>query len=323
MLSRVADSLYWMSRYLERAEHTARLVDVNLSLALENTAGAGPSRRWRRLVAGLRTFVPEEVGDDPRDVVNYLTFDRKNTSSVVSCVAGARENARQVREQISSEMWEQVNRLYLTLKTARLDSVWSSQPHAFFRAVKEGTHLFSGTTDATMTHSQGWDFIQVGACLERAINTANQLDVYFTEFVPEGSGNELQTADEYLEWVGLLRTCSGFEAYCKVYRANLNRENIAAFLLLGAQFPRSVRFAVGRMHHDLQGIAAATESPRRSAELLRVSGRLASSLAYASIEEILEGDLSEFLRGVQAQCFQIHDLIHGAYVAYPVEASFA
>ncbi len=177
MLSRVADSLYWMSRYLERAEHTARLLDVNLNQMLESALYA--DLRWERLYRSLRVPALEGGTDEAYRVTQSLTFDTTNSASIISCLASARENARQVREQISSEMWEQLNRLYLHVKSTNIQKIWHGQPHVFLTRVKEGIHLFQGVTDATMSHSEGWHFIRVGCYTERASQTATLLDVHF------------------------------------------------------------------------------------------------------------------------------------------------
>src|SRR5947199_9124171 len=160
MLSRVAESLYWMSRYLERAAHTARVINVHRNSMLDQTGG-DESLRWQRRLLSLRTPLP--TGEiDAYSVTRLLTFDEANDSSIVSCIAAARENARQVRERISSEMWEQLNRLFLQVKHASMEESWHAELHLFFASVKEGVHLFQGITDATMNHSEGWHFIRVG-----------------------------------------------------------------------------------------------------------------------------------------------------------------
>src|SRR5438270_2385277 len=197
MLSRVADNLYWMSRYLERAEHTARLLDVNLHGMLDQTAESA-DHRWDRVLTALSTSLPDGAGHDPYRITQALTTDASNPASIVSCVAGARDNARQVWEQISSEMWEQINRLYLSVSRKRMDEIWQGEPHAFFVDVKEGVHLFQGITDATMTHGEGWQFIQVGRSLERAGETAILLDAHFTSPLASEDG----ATPAYLEWVG-------------------------------------------------------------------------------------------------------------------------
>src|SRR5579862_118933 len=157
MLSRVADSLYWMSRYLERAEHTARLVDVELQLWLDQSPRAGAGR-WRFLLGALQTLPPAEEPLRATSLLDTLVFNRLNPSSIVSCIAGARENLRHVREQCSSEMWEQLNMLYLQMLGKRPEGAWVLESHVFFRSVEEGGQLFQGVTDSTMSHGQGWHF---------------------------------------------------------------------------------------------------------------------------------------------------------------------
>src|SRR5258708_13345316 len=170
MLSRVADSFYWMRRYLEQAEHTARLIDVQLN-QMPDQAGGESNLRGRRLLHSLRT-PPPEGNVDAYSVTQALTFDESRTSSIASCIASARENARQVREQISSEMWEQLNRLFLQVKGTSMEQMWFAEPHKFLNSVKEEIYLFQGITDATMSHSEGWHFIRVAQFLERPTATS-------------------------------------------------------------------------------------------------------------------------------------------------------
>jgi len=317
MLSRVADSLYWMSRYLERAEHTARLIDVQLNQMLDQ-AGGDSNLRWRRLLHSLRT--PPLQGDvDAYSVTQALTFDASSTSSIASCIAAARENARQVREQISSEMWEQLNRLFLQVKDISMEQMWFAEPHKFLNSVKEEIYLFQGITDATMSHSEGWHFIRVGRFLERATATAALLDTPFSVFLTEQTVDENEPLD-YLSWIGLLRSCASFEAYCKVYTAVIRPAHIAEFLLLNAEAPRSIRFACAMMQGALQAIAKATNA-RNSGRVERLIGRLRASLDYYQIEEILSGDMHEYLESIQRQCALIHSGLYQAYIAYPIEVA--
>ena len=317
MLSRVADSLYWTSRYLERAEHTARLIDVGLNLMLDQS-DAAVERRWGRLLESLHA-PPQLVGaSDAYHITQAMTFDSANHASIAACIASARENLRQVREQISSEMWEQLNRLYLQVKETSLDDIWNLSTHEFFRAVKEGAHLFQGITDATMNHGEGWQFIQAGRHLERASATATLLDVYTSEFMAADGADAHE--DSYLDWVGLLKACTAFEAYCKVYTADLRPERIAEFLLLNADCPRSVRFAADVIQTAFLAIAEATGT-RKSGRVNRLAGRLRASLGFGQIDEILEAGLHAYLNDVQRQCAQIHEAIQQTYVAYPIETA--
>jgi uncharacterized alpha-E superfamily protein len=319
MLSRVADSLYWMSRYLERAEHTARLIDVNLSLDMEQ-APADRARRWQRLLASLRAEGPADGSRDPYQIARYLTFDAANASSVLSCVSIARENARQVREQISSEMWEQINRFYFTVGNATFDAVWRRQPHEFFRSVKEGVHFFQGLTDSTLGHEEGWQFIQVGRYLERAVNTVALLGEHYA--AQDAADPQAEFTGAYLEWVGLLRSCTAFEAYCRVYTADLRPDRIAEFLLLDPAFPHSVRFSVEQVGAALEAIAEVTGA-QATARVNRLAGRLRADLRFSQVEEILAGDLQHFLEDIERQCLEIHNAMYETYVAYPIERAVA
>jgi uncharacterized alpha-E superfamily protein len=315
MLSRVADSLYWMSRYLERAEHTARLIGVHLTLSLDQ-AGAG-AQRWRRMLASLRA--EHVAGEDAFGYARSLTFDMQHEGSVVACIAQARENARQVREQISTEMWEQINRLYLTVRAADALRAWDDEPLRFYQAVKEGAQLFQGVTDSTMTHGEGWRYISLGRYLERAMSLAALLDVHCGSF-PQGRQRAM-TTDEYFEWLGLLKSCTAWEAYCKVYSADLLPDCIVEFLLLNNAFPHSVHFAIERVQHALDAIADLTGT-RKQGRVHRLAGRLLAQLSYAQIDEVLsENNLHTYLREVQESCGAIHDGIYAAYVAYAVEAA--
>src|ERR1700752_5355196 len=178
MLSRVADSLYWMSRYLERAEHTARWIEVDLQLRLHQSPGSAAGR-WLRLLNALQTLGPEDAKVDAASITHLLTLARTNPSSILSCVAAARENLRQVREQWSSEMWEQLNRLYLQVSNTSKTESWLLNSHIFFRAVQEGAHLFQGVTDSTISHGEGWQYIQLGRYVERIDTLARLIGAHF------------------------------------------------------------------------------------------------------------------------------------------------
>ena len=218
MLSRVADSLYWMSRYLERAEHTARLVDVELQLWLDESLEAGAGR-WLFLEEALQIRSQETGPTIATSPVHVLAFSRTNTSSILSSIAAARENLRHVREQCSSEMWEQLNRLYLDVIKSGSDEKHASNSHHFFRSVQDGAHLFQGITDATMSHGEGWQYIQLGRYVERTDTLACLIAKTFERF-PSPSDQTVESAG-YLEWIGLLRGCGAFEAYCKTHTAEI------------------------------------------------------------------------------------------------------
>jgi uncharacterized alpha-E superfamily protein len=246
-------------------------------------------------------------------------------------MTAARENARQVREQISSEMWEQLNQLFLQIKRAGVENTWQAQPHHFFRTVKDGAHLFQGITDSTLSHSEGWHFIQAGRFLERAGATAALLDAHVSELtypptrVGRDPGIEMTVPGEkvdYLEMVGLLKSCTAFEAYCKVYTADLSPERIAEFLLLNSEFPRSVRFAAEMIQSALNAITEISGT-RKTARANRLAGRLRASLSFSQIDEIMGSGLRPYLADIQRQCAQIHTAIYQQYVTYPIESALA
>lgn len=312
-LSRVADTLYWLSRYLERAEHTARLLDLQLHLMLDQTQ-ATVEPRFRRLLDALYINPPESLSVNAYAIANLLTFDMSNDNTIVSCIAAARENARHVREQISSEMWEQVNRLYFQVRSSNIDKIWHDQPHLFYQAVKDGCHLFQGITDGTMNNGEGWQFIQVGRYLERACSIARLLSVHYRDFYVDGG----MQARDFMEWTGLLKSCTAFEAYCKVYTADLRPDRIAEFLILNAEFPHSIRFSVKEMFSALQSIASATGS-KHAGRVNRLVGRLRATVDYSQVDEILASGLHRYLENIQDQCSMIHDAIYQAYILYPAD----
>jgi uncharacterized alpha-E superfamily protein len=317
MLSRVADSLYWMGRYLERAEHTARLVNVELQLWLDQSPEMGAGR-WRFLLEALNA--PSAEGPvNPTKLVNTLVFSRSNASSIVSCIASARENLRHVREQSSTRMWEQLNRLYLDVMDTRPEDDWILKSHDFFHLITEGAYLFHGITDATMSHGEGWQFIQLGRYVERADTLTTLLETHFRRMTTDFD-HPVEGA-EYLEWVGLLRDCVAFEAYCKKHTAEIRPLRVAEFLLLNPEFPHSIRFSVDRVNAALHLIDDLTQ---RAAKLpTRIAGRLRAQISYSQIEEIIAEGVHTYLQNVRKDCKEIHGAINEIYFDYPVEAEIA
>ena len=309
--SRVADSLYWIARYLERAGHTIRLIDVRLDLELDRRAN---EEGWdfERLCTAVNCRIKPGAQSNPAALVDSLVFDVANQGSVLACITAARDNARQAREEISSDMWEQVNALYLRLKQVRGEGTWSVRPHYLSRLIIEGVHLFEGVTDATMGHGEGWQFIRAGRFIERAAATAELVDLQFRN-VPQLPAN-------HAEWVGLLRSCAAFEAYCRYYTADVRPDRVAEFLLLNAEFPRSVRFAAARVESALRAIAQLT-GRGAGGRAERLAGRLHASLDYGQVDEILGEDPHAYLEGIARYCGQIHDAAHQSYISYPIESA--
>jgi uncharacterized alpha-E superfamily protein len=327
MLSRVADSLYWMSRYLERAEHTTRLLDVNLNLMLDESP-ISAERRWLRVLQALGRPKNIEWTGEPYALTQALTFDTGNKASILSCIIAARENSRHVREQISTEQWHRLNSLYLQVTRPEMHHQRQSealvagmtQPSEFLQSVMEAVHQFQGVTDSTMNHGEGWQFIQVGRYIERASATALLLQAYHADLWEQPE--RITEGNEYLDWMGLLRSATAFEAYCKVYTADLTPDRIFEFLLLDEEFPHSVRFSIDSLQCALEKIQG--DSGRTRAEALRrLSGRLQSSLNYSSVDEILNQDVPAYLSSIQAQCRAIHETIYELYVDYSIQTALA
>jgi len=317
MLSRVADSLYWMSRYLERAEHTARIMDVQFNLMLE-LSDEPEQDRWLRVLRSLGVSTTGMDGDDARRAAYSLTSDSTSRTSIVHCIIEARENARQVREQISSEMWEQLNRLYIETRRAGSADLWEQGPLDFLHAIKEGSHLFQGITDSTMTHGDGWQFIQCGRFLERASVLSMLVDAHYREF--NLNVDPSFESGDHLEWVGLLKSCTGFEAYCKFHTPETRPDRIADFLILNPSFPHSIRFSVDALETALAAIGAQS-AVRRTSRVERIAGRLRAMLSFSQIEEIMTTGMHSYLHNVLKQCGDVHSALHQVYITYPIEAA--
>jgi uncharacterized alpha-E superfamily protein len=314
MLSRVADSLYWMSRYLERAEHTARVINIQLNLMLERGTGSD-DEYWAHVLGSLGIELKPEEAAQAQTIAVSLVRDSSHRASIVSSVVGARENARQVREQISSEMWEQLNRLFHSVRNAGSGASWDARE--FLQSVKEGAHLFQGITDSTMTHSEGWQFIQAGRYLERTVAVSSLVGEHFRKMhTPDEDGGD----PEHLEWIGLLRSCTAFEAYCKAYTADLKPDRIAEFLVLHPSFPHSIRFSAAALEHAVREIGREV-SGRRSSRVERIAGRMHATLSFGQIDEIMGAGLDAYLKSVLRQCGQVHSALYQTYISYPIEVA--
>lgn len=315
MLSRVADSLYWMSRYIERAENNARILDVNLQVTLDSDE-PGPKadqHAWQPIIATLEDqtrFSSVHSTIDADSVCSFVTFAKENPNSIWSCIAGARENARTVREYISSEMWERINALYLWLKGAEARDLAGGSGIDFYRQVVDMCHQFHGTTDQTLTHGEGWDFIQVGKYIERADNASRLLDLKYHILLPHGE--EVGGTVDTVQWQAVLRSCSAFEAYRKIYRGQVTPWSVTQFILLHDDFPRSVRFCVDALDEALHRISGCDRA-HFSNEAERLSGRLCSEMKYATIDEIFRTGLHEHLDSIQRRLIEIAAAMNQQY----------
>jgi uncharacterized alpha-E superfamily protein len=319
MLSRVADSLYWMSRYLERAENTVRQLDVTMSLLLDSSETSADTR-WQRLLTSLGNPEGVEWNGDADAMTRSMIFDPINAASVTTCVNAARENARQVREEISTEQWQRLNRLYHQMHSPHAQAQFGANMNDFLASVIDGIHLFKGVSDTTMIHGEGWQFIRLGRYLERAYATATLLEVYQESLLD--LGEQEHSGYQYLELVGLLRCCTSFEAYCQVYTADLSPDKILEFLLLNRDFPHALRYSIDGVRQAIDGIQS-LGGRRPPEELLATAGRLHSMLRYTTINEILDGNPGKFLHSIREQCKQIHELIYRYYVQYSIQSALA
>jgi uncharacterized alpha-E superfamily protein len=311
MLSRVADSIYWMNRYVERAENVARFVDVNLNLLLD--APLGVEQQWEPLTVttGDRDLFQERYGSaTAENVLRFLTFDKDYPNSIISCLRAARENARSVREVISSEMWEQVNAFYIMVNEAA-DTGSLADLHIFFPEVKMASHLFAGVMEATMAHTEGWHFGRLGRLLERADKTARILDVKYYILLPsvQAVGSPLDD----LQWIALLKSASAYEMYRKCqYR--ITPRGVTEFLILNRDFPRSIQFCLLQAQESLHCISGTPAGTwRKDSE--RALGRLRTELDYLTVDEITQQGLHEFLDQLQTRLNVVGEKIFSDFFA--------
>jgi len=296
MLSRVADTIYWMNRYIERAENYARFMDVNFNLSLEMPPDA--SEQWKPLVVTtgdwlLYQSLHKKV--EKRKVIYFLGFDQNNPNSIYNCIVKARENARAIRPEITKEVWEQINYLYYLVKAGFEKKRWQSKdPRNFFMEVKKGCQLLYGIFDATISRTDGWHFGKIGQLIERADKTSRVLDVKYHILLStsEAVGSPL----DLMQWGALLKSVSAYDMYRKKY-GKLSSAGITQFLILDRDFPRSILRCLMQAEQSLYSITGNAEGHSNSAE--RHLGLLKSQLEYADINEIINNGLHEYLDNFQ------------------------
>jgi uncharacterized alpha-E superfamily protein len=296
MLSRVANSIYWMSRYLERAENIARFIDVNIHLMLDLPGER--ENQWEPLVkatSDTEYFKSRFQDFSKEEVLEFLTLDPDYTNSIYSCVRAARENARSIREIISTEMWEQVNRFYHLLQEPLARKKATSGQHEFYSEIKTYHQLFTGLCEGTMSHGEAWHFMSLGRMLERADKTSRILDVKYFILLP--GVDYVGSVYDNLQWAALLKSTSALEMYRKEFQ-RITPNHVAGFLILDQNFPRSVRHCLAQAEYSLHRITGTPLGAHRNAPEQKL-GKLRSELEYANIEEIIEEGLHEFLDRLQ------------------------
>ncbi len=296
MLSRTADHLFWMSRYMERAENTARMLDVNYQTALLPQSADRAQQGWAG-VLGIseltQAFHQHHAQADARSVMHFMVCDAGNPSSIVSCLAAARENARAVRGTLTTELWETTNATWLDFSRLMREGSFERDPGSLFEWVKFRSHLSRGVAVGTMLQDEALHFIRIGTFLERADNTARLLDVKFQALVGNepivvGGSDALEV--DFYHWSAVLRSVSGFEIYRKVYRNVIRPDRVAELLILRPDMPRSLAACMNALVDNLERVAN-----EQSSETRRRAGRLQSEVQFGRIDEILAGGLHAFL----------------------------
>ena len=312
MLSRVADSLYWMSRYIERAENIARIIHVNLHLILD--VHLGYTEQWAPLISitgDHELFYSKYKEANRENVMHFLTFDEEYPNSILACVSKARENARSIREIISSEMWEQINRFYYLVKDASSTNRMLISGHEFYTNIKMSSHLFVGISDTTLNHGEGWHFLRLGRLLERADKTSRIIDVKYFHLLP--SSVDVNSTYDDIQWAAVLRSASAFEMYRKIFH-RINPEDVVAFLILNQEFPRAIAYCLNKANDSIHSITGTPDNSfQYSTE--KFLGQLASELQFKDINEIITYGLHEYIDEFQAKLNNIGNNIHQNFFA--------
>ena len=318
MLTRVADNLYWMSRYLERADQTSRSLRVQLG-ALADRPEPEVKAGWRRLFQSLSVAPPggeelwlelqddQELLADAYTLTDLLTFDPDTPSSIRGLWATARENARQARQEITSEMWGELNRAWLDLRDRHLASFWNAQPQDFFQRTSARINQFWGVTDSTLRHGLPWDFIRLGRYVERIQLTAGILEAHRPA---------LEQQEKDLDWALLLRHCASFEPYCKYHSALIEPGQVMAFLIFEPHSPHTLRFCADEISGALDQVdpVGGVHHPLRMAH--RLAGRMRSLLAYSPQQP---GDITDTIAEIRRLSRDLHSEIYSRYIFYSAD----
>lgn len=317
MLSRVANLIYWTARYLERAENTARLLDVNSQLALDlQTGDTSDKNAWQPMIAASgdeKRF--KKLYDEltQRTIVDFMIFNRENPNSIASSIASARENARCVREQLSSETWEQLNRLYLRLSHETFDDYLRVGSSEFLNRTKLSIQLFYGIAADMLPHNEAWSFFEIGRSLERADYTSRLIDLKYFTLLP--SVDMVGTAIDTIQWGAVLRSCSAFEAFRKSRRGLITPDRVTDYLILDEHFPRSIRYGIILAEEAIRQVTKDSERHFSNAAT-RSLGRLRADLDYCDVRDIVSFGLHEWIDGLQEKIGIIHDDIESTFFFY-------
>lgn len=312
MLSRIADTMYWMNRYVERAENYARFMDVNFNLSLESAPDA--EQQWKPLVVitgdwNLYESLHEKVKKEK--VIYFLGFDLQNPNSVYNSICNARENARAIRPELTKEVWEQINSVYFLMKEGLEQKIWKdTDPRIFFKKIKEGCQLLYGIYAISISRNDGWHFGKIGQLIERADKTSRVLDVKYHILLPDQQA--VGTPLDLSQWAALLKSVSAFDMYRKKY-GKLTALNISEFLILDKVFPRSMNFCLIQTEKSLSAITGNEGGFTNSAE--KKLGKLKAQLEFADINDIFEGGLHEYVDNFQKHLNGVSTAVYDSFFA--------
>lgn len=310
MLSRVADSIFWMNRYVERAENVARFIDVNQHLSLGFYRGF--ETQWEPLIHATgdkEPFLKHYDNYDENNVLEFLIFDKRNPNSIVSCLKAARENARSVRECLSLAMWEAINKCYLRVKEFQRNHESVDALHALLDLVKEQSQQFEGACQTTLSHGDAWNVSRLGRLIERADKTSRILDVKYYILLP--SIEDVGSSLDIVQWTALLNSTSGLQMYRRKH-GPIHPKKVVAFLILDRQFPRSMHFCLMRADDALRSIFGSGPT-FYSNEAERLLGQMKSNMDYTTLDNIVQQGVHEFVDGFQIQLNQLGNEIHAAF----------
>ena len=311
MLSRVAESILWMNRYIERMENNARFLDVNFNLALDLPPEL--KQQWEPLIktsAAEEQFQELYAEYNQENVIAYICFDERNDSSILSCITRARENARTMRSILTKEIWEHINAVYhMVLNYKRDDANLRQDPRAFVDEIKQGSQLYYGINDHTVSQNEAWHFGRLGTYLERADNISRILDVKYHILLP--SVNAVGTTLDWIQWVALLKSASAFNMYSRKY-GQVKPYNVAEFLILDPDFPRSIYYCLNKANQSLHYISENFKTGF-SNEPEKLIGKILSEMSFSGMDDIFQKGLHEFLDLSQQKIIEISGAIHETY----------
>jgi len=319
MLSRVANSIYWLGRYLERAENYARFINVNFNLMLDLPPDL--KEQWEPLIMATGDHEHYKLRNsryNMQEVIYFLAFDHSNPNSIISSISKARENARMIRENLTKETWEKLNETYHFVNKASDEKIWKKDdPRDFFEDVKSRILLLYGLADNTVARTEGWYFRQLGQYLERADKTSRILDVKYHILLP--SANEVGSPLDFLHWMALLKSVTAFNTYRRLY-GNISPSGVVEFLLLNKYFPRSVFFCLKEAEQCLYKISGANgDGYSNSAE--KAMGELRSKLEFDDVNDIISSGLHEYIGHLQTKINNISNKINDNY--FQIKDNFA